>query len=117
MMIKLAFLGLCLVAGSSAVLNWASNPVLPGYPVFFISWSQWRSFCDTDQTDEKQCFNDCMTANGMARYIDTANGITPLCPPTMPGCTIPWKTTACQCAKRCECKLGRCSNADCMFCR
>ncbi|XP_032228931.1 uncharacterized protein LOC116612382 [Nematostella vectensis] len=115
-MIKLAFLGLCLVAGSSAVLNWAGNPILPGYPAVFISGS-WPHYCDTVQTDEKQCFNDCMTANGMARYIDIANGNTPICPPTKPGCKISWRQTACQCATRCECKLAYCFDENCIFCR
>ncbi|XP_067033204.1 uncharacterized protein [Acropora muricata] len=110
------------IVGTSAVVKWSNNPILPGYPVIFGGWGS-QPYCDTLHKSEKQCFEDCMTANGHAASIDVANSITPACPPLIQqqhGCFPSWKPVACQCAKRCECKLGRCAHGEvskCPFCR
>ncbi|XP_028412682.1 uncharacterized protein LOC114535607 [Dendronephthya gigantea] len=109
---------LLVFAGASAIIPWRSNPILPGYPIFFNAWGSFP-YCDTLYKDEKQCFEDCMTAKGFGANIDQANYKEPgACPPTLPGCFPPWRPTACQCARRCECKLGRCEHEDnCPYCR
>ena len=64
----------------SSIFLGSNNPILPGYPVIFGGWGS-QPYCDTLHKSEKQCFEDCMTANGHAASIDVANSITPACPP------------------------------------
>ncbi|XP_068759115.1 uncharacterized protein [Montipora capricornis] len=113
---------LFLIVGASAFVKWSKNPKLPGYPVIFGGWAS-EPYCDTDHKSEKECFEDCMDANGHHKNIEIANSIEPVCHPLIHGknaCFPSWKPVACQCARRCECKLGRCATgeiAKCPFCR
>ncbi|XP_068713297.1 uncharacterized protein [Montipora foliosa] len=111
---------LFLIVGASAIVRWSKNPILPGYPVIFNGWAS-QPYCDTVHMSEKECFEDCMNANGHHEDIEDANSITPLCHPVRPKnqkCFFSWIPVACQCAKRCECRLGRCFNSTtCPFCR
>ena len=44
-------------------------------------------YCDTLYKDEKQCFENCMTASGYSENIDQANYKEPgACPPTVRNC-------------------------------